>query len=1074
MTSLMMKSISAHRIGWFLLALCASSQALGQFVFEQKSEPAGIFTSGSQTYDSNTKVSSRAIELISGNFAFSHWSLDGIRMQDQTGSALSNFTFLINRNSVAVAHYLDKYEDSDGDGIPDWYETRYLGSLEANHSSDSDQDGISVLDEFRIGLSPVVADQPEKGGISRRRSQTVFVNLGGARKLTIASDPPGLLATEIIYPEVNSTYTSVSLSGPSSGYQFAYWEINGQRAADSVGIGLSKVVELMDEDKQVVAKYFGNDLDEDSDGIPDWYEWHTFGTLDNDQSSDSDHDSILLSEERKFGLNAALADSFKPGGISRRRSATVQVNLGGATRVQLYSNPTGLIASQTLFLENNSTYSTVALSGLSHGYYFSHWEINGERVADSTGIGLGTAQAVLDQSKEIVAKYYDQDEDLDSDGIPDWYEWQQFGSLDLGPESDPDEDGLPVAFEMEFGLSSVIADKIASGGVSRRRSNTTGFVFDPDGVQDSDGDGLSDDLEKTIGTNPELSDTDGDGYGDAEERLAGTDPTSADSMPNQPPANLSVSSGLSIFENLPVGTVITQFQANDPDGDQLIFSLVGGAGDLDNGLFSMDANGTLSSSVVFDYELNASSYSIRVSASDVNQGAVEANFTVLLLDMDDSAPLIELIGDTNITHEAGYPYYDLNASWTDEVDGDGIVIAEGEVNASVPGTYLLRYDYTDLAGNAAETVFREVNVINLPPHDLYISNDANLSVWENEPDGTWIASFLGKDQNPDSILTYSLLESADSKGSFEHNFSDGNSTAVPIQEIFLLDENGSLFTRRSLDYEVDPHELPITIRVTDQHGGSFDQSFFVSLINVVEDFDGDGEEDHYDPDDDGDGFEDTVEISYGFDPFERWNYPEPPIVRTLKVLEQNQSLIFGAKILSSGGFENLDVGVSIFDESGALIHEFISSWNEAGGDSHSFPMEGLSKGKKIRYQAYAENFAGRTVGQFLDYWLGGSKEMENWWESDAELDGGWRESSWFGTYLPNLKNQWVYHFQLGWVFAQPDGQAGFWLWMPEEEWLWTKAGVWPFLWSNTSSDWLYPLYSSGKRYFYDYSKESLR
>ena len=79
---------------------------------------------------------------------------------------------------------------------------------------------------------------------------------------------------------------------------------------------------------------------------------------------------------------------------------------------------------------------------------------------------------------------------------------------------------------------------------------------------------------------------------------------------------------------------------------------------------------------------------------------------------------------------------------------------------------------------------------------------------------------------------------------------------------------------------------------------------------MVEDFDGDGTEDHYDSDDDGDGYEDSIEQAHGFDPLDRWNYPETPIIRTLIVEEQNETLVFGAQILSSGGIENIEVGTT--------------------------------------------------------------------------------------------------------------------------------------------------------------------
>jgi hypothetical protein len=95
---------------------------------------------------------------------------------------------------------------------------------------------------------------------------------------------------------------------------------------------------------------------------------------------------------------------------------------------------------------------------------------------------------------------------------------------------------------------------------------------------------------------------------------------------------------------------------------------------------------------------------------------------------------------------------DANASWSDAVDGSGTLVATGGVNASVPGTYELAYHYTDEAGNEADTVIRKVHVINLAPHDLVFLSDSNLSIYENEQGGSWIADFDGVDGNPDSVL----------------------------------------------------------------------------------------------------------------------------------------------------------------------------------------------------------------------------------------------------------------------------------------------------------------------------------
>ena len=54
------------------------------------------------------------------------------------------------------------------------------------------------------------------------------------------------------------------------------------------------------------------------------------------------------------------------------------------------------------------------------------------------------------------------------------------------------------------------------------------------------------------------------------------------------------------------------------------------------------------------------------------------------------------------------------------------MVGIGEVNTNIPGVYELTFDYTDEAGNDADTVIRKVNVINLAPHDLSFTSETNL------------------------------------------------------------------------------------------------------------------------------------------------------------------------------------------------------------------------------------------------------------------------------------------------------------------------------------------------------------
>ena len=46
-------------------------------------------------------------------------------------------------------------------------------------------------------------------------------------------------------------------------------------------------------------------------------------------------------------------------------------------------------------------------------------------------------------------------------------------------------------------------------------------------------------------------------------------------------------------------------------------------------------------------------------------------------------------------------------------------------------------------------------------------------------------------------------------------------------------------------------------------------------------------------------------------------------------------------------------------------------------------------------------------------------DYNNPWEAIPPMDGGWRESPWFGAYLL-MENDWMYHMrELGWIYVHP-------------------------------------------------------
>jgi hypothetical protein len=86
-------------------------------------------------------------------------------------------------------------------------------------------------------------------------------------------------------------------------------------------------------------------------------------------------------------------------------------------------------------------------------------------------------------------------------------------------------------------------------------------------------------------------------------------------------------------------------------------------------------------------------------------------------------------------------------------------------------------------------------------------------------------------------------------------------------------------------------------------------------------------------------------------------------------------------------------------------------------------------------------------------------------------NAGWRESEWLGTFLPH-KSGWIYHQSIGWLYAHPGKENDFWFWSSEFKWIWTKNGIYPFLFRNNTSNWIYILgEKDGRAVFHDYSEE---
>jgi VCBS repeat-containing protein len=628
-------------------------------------------------------------------------------------------------------------------------------------------------------------------------------------------------------------------------------------------------------------------------------------------------------------------------------------------------------------------------------------------------------------------------------------------------------------------------------------------------VEDFDGDGIED------ANDP---DDDNDGFSDYAEIAYGSNPLDANSTANAPPANLNVASSLQTSENQSVGTVVGQLTATDPDANAtLTFTLV--SGENDNHLFSIDSNGTLKTAAVFNYESN-SSHTIQAKVRDQYNLWIKENFTVQITNI-----IEDLDGDGTEDH------FDPD----DDNDGfsDAVEIAYGS-------------DPMDANSTA-----------NAAPTDL--NTTSTLQVSENQSAGTVVGQLTATDPDANATLTFTLVDGSNDN------------------DLFTIETNGTLRSASVFDFESNS-SYTIRVKVRDQYNLSIKENFTVQITNIIEDLDGDGTEDHFDPDDDGDGFPDVTELVAGTDPRNPASLPNrppstldlnsssileslpvgsvvgtlsatdpdanstltfslvdgngsdynqnfsidtngtlltttvldyesnvtayhvrvrvtdefnatlesnftislldalPPFVRTLETIEStNQEVYLHGQTDTGLGLPLFSYGFQLSQSS--LLSNF-SLWNGTTLTESNFSsvllLAGLQPDSRYFFRAFASNAEGTTYGTIQSFIIPPLTTTGPWWESVPKIAGGWHTSSWFASFLP-YANGWLYHADLGWLYSHSGPTADLWLWSAEHGWLWTANGVYPYLFQNSSANWLYFLIKKdGVARFYDYTTKSFK
>ena len=246
----------------------------------------------------------------------------------------------------------------------------------------------------------------------------------------------------------------------------------------------------------------------------------------------------------------------------------------------------------------------------------------------------------------------------------------------------------------------------------------------------------------------------------------------------------------SFAENAAVGTVVGGIFYDDPDEDLFDITLVAGSGDTDNGLFQI-VGGELITDAVLDFEVDPSSYSVRIQVDDNRGGVYAEAITLTLTDVNDNPSNINLSGTSIVegTYSGGSEFVIGTLTTDDQDAGDthtytissggtvstgstvGVLSINGNNELIASGNYN-RNDLTELSisinsmdqeGGTIDQPFTiTIDPAGLAPTGLLLTNN---TINENHGTGATIGQFIAVDNDSDSH-TYALASGGTDNGEF--------------------------------------------------------------------------------------------------------------------------------------------------------------------------------------------------------------------------------------------------------------------------------------------------------------------
>lgn len=226
-----------------------------------------------------------------------------------------------------------------------------------------------------------------------------------------------------------------------------------------------------------------------------------------------------------------------------------------------------------------------------------------------------------------------------------------------------------------------------------------------------------------------------------------------------------------------------------------------------------DRDGDISTNITVTGSVDpntAGTYTLDYSVSDSTGNPTTVTRTVNVADT--TIPIITVLGSTNLTVEKGNTYSDAGATATDNIDGNitANIIKTGSVTTASTGTYVITYNVSDNAGNAAVTKTRSVQVTDTTAPVINLIGGATINHELNTPftdPGATATDTPSEDLTASIVVTGNVNTTVTGTYNLTYNVSDaaGNAATSVTRQVIVSDTEApsiTLLGDNPLDHEL--------------------------------------------------------------------------------------------------------------------------------------------------------------------------------------------------------------------------------------------------------------------------------